>query len=79
MDTGATKNYVSRLFAQKAGARIEQFEVAKQVALAGGQRMAVYGKCKIPVQISGWQGTVEAIVMDLDAEFDLVLGMEWHR
>ena len=30
-------------------------------------------------EISGWQGTVEAIVMDLDVEFDLVLGLKWHK
>ena len=41
--------------------------------------MAVYRKCKIPVQISRWRGIVEVIVMDLDAEFELVLGMEWYR
>jgi len=41
--------------------------------------MTVYGKCTLPVQISGWQGHVEAIVIDLDAEFDLVLGRNWHK
>ena len=78
-DTGATKNYVSRIFAQKAGVPIEKFEMDKHVTLAGGGKMTVYGKCSLPVQISGWQGHVEAIVMDLDAEFDLVLGFNWHR
>ena len=78
-DTGATKNYVSRLFAQKAGVPIERFETDKHVSLAGGQKMVVYGKCRLPVQISGWQGYVDAVVLDLDAEFDLVLGRNWHR
>ncbi len=41
--------------------------------------MMVYGKCQLPVQISGWQGHVEAVVMDLNADFDLVLGLNWHK
>ena len=78
-DTGATRNYVSRAFAQRTGVTIEKFEVDKHVSLAGGQKMTVYGKCQLPVQISGWQGHVEAVVMDLDADFDLVLGLNWHK
>jgi len=78
-DTGATKNYISRAFAQRAGVMIEKFEVDKHVSLAGGQKMMVYGKCQLPVQISGWQGHVEAVVMDLDVDFDLVLRLNWHK
>ena len=37
-DTGATKNYVSRIFAQKAGVPIERFMVDKHVTLAGYYR-----------------------------------------
>jgi len=29
--------------------------------------------------MSDWQGEIEAIVIDLDAEFNLVLGLNWHR
>lgn len=52
-DTGATKNYVSRIFAQKAGVPIEKFVVDKHVTLAGGQKMTAYGKCHLPLQLSG--------------------------
>ena len=78
-DTGATRNYISRTFAQRANLSIEKFALEKQVSLAGGQKMVVYGKCKVPLQLSGWQEEIEAIVIDLDAEFDLVLGLNWHR
>jgi hypothetical protein len=76
-DTGATKNYVSRIFAQKPGVPIENFLMDKHVTLAGGQKMTAYGKCRLPLQLSGWQWSIEAIVMDLNAEFDLVLRFNW--
>ena len=41
--------------------------------------MTVYGKCKLPVQISEWQAHIEAIVIDLDAEFGFVLDRSWHK
>ena len=78
-DMGATRNYISRSFAVQANLPIEPFDIMKHVSLAGGRKMAVYGKCKIPIQMSDWQGEIEAIVIDLDAEFNLVLGLNWHR
>ena len=78
-DTGATRNYISRTFALRANLSIDPFEITKHVSLAGGQKMAVYGKCKVPIQMSDWHGEIEAIVIDLDAEFNLVLGLNWHR
>jgi len=78
-DTGATRNYISRAFVLQANLSIEQFDIMKHVSLAGGQKMAAYGKCKVPVQMSDWQGEIEAIVIDLNAEFNLILGLNWHR
>jgi Aspartyl protease len=75
-DTNATKNYVSRTFALAAGVPIESLEKASHVHLANGQDMVVYGQCDVSVQISSWRGIIKAIVIDLDAEFDLVLGLE---
>jgi len=51
-DTGATRNYISRAFALQANLSIDSFAATKHVSLAGGQKMAVYGKCKVPIQMS---------------------------
>jgi hypothetical protein len=51
-----------------------------EVALAGGQKMVVYGWCDIPLEMPwGWMEILRTYVLDLDAEFDIVLGMDWHK
>jgi hypothetical protein len=82
LDTiGATRNYISTAFAEKAGLSIRPFSAAllREVELAGGQRMVVRGTCEIPVDLGGWKETVVAYVVDLKAEFDVVLGVGWAR
>jgi hypothetical protein len=39
----------------------------------------VYGACRLPINVSGWQETITAYVLDLNAEFDVVLGLDWMR
>lgn len=39
--------------------------------------MVVRGDCEIPLGLGGWKETVTAQVVDLDAEFDIVLGVGW--
>src|SRR5271170_1397489 len=78
-DTGSTHNYISRAFALQGNLSIKQFDITKHISLAGGQTMAAYGKCKVPIQMSDWRGEIEAIVIDLNAEFNLILGLNWHR
>ena len=58
---------------------IQKFPVEKQVELAGGKKLTVYGTCRLPINISGWQETITAYVLDLNAEFDVVLGLDWMR
>ena len=79
-DTGATKCYSSRKYVQEAGLKVEKLDVPMEVSVAGGHRMSVYGKCDIPMEMpTGWKEIVQTYVLDLDAEFDIVLGMNWHR
>ena len=41
--------------------------------------MRNYGVVEIPLRIGDWYAKVEVNVMDLQADFDVVLGMDWHR
>jgi hypothetical protein len=66
--------------AEKAELLIWPLSAAQlEVELAGCQRMAVRGTCQIPLDLGGWKETVQAYVVDLKAEFDVVLGVGWAR
>src|SRR5437762_892107 len=47
------------------------------VRMASGQRMRVYGTTEFILQMSEWKGKVAAVVLDIQADFDIVLGMSW--
>ncbi len=49
------------------------------VHLPNGQTMKVYGTMDFELEILEWWGKVQAMVLELQADFDVVLGMEWHR
>src|SRR5271169_4372616 len=78
LDTGATRNYISRKFAEKANIKFKDTTELRNVRLPSGQDMKILGKCEFKLEMSEWSGMVEAIVLDLDAEFDIILGMLWH-
>jgi hypothetical protein len=79
LDTGATKNYILADYARRANIKFLEKSQARTVQLANGQQMKVLGYCTFDLKISEWEGTVDATILDIDAEFDVVLGMEWHR
>jgi hypothetical protein len=80
LDTGATKNYVSRRFAEKANLKFKDKGIAQRsVKLPNGRFMNVLGECEFLLGMSEWTGMVKATVLDLDADFDTILGMQWHR
>ena len=39
--------------------------------------MRVYGTTEFILQMSEWKGKVTAVVLDIQADFDIVLGMSW--
>ena len=77
MDTGTTRNYISRRFASRAGLSYEGVSTSKMVCLPNGQIMQVFGSTRFKIEMSEWNGPVKATVIELDADFDVVLGMEW--
>src|SRR5277367_314991 len=81
-DTGATKNYISARYAKKANLRFRKgvnADSLRSIRLPNGQDMKILGQCEFELKMSEWTGTVVATILDLDADFDIVLGMSWHR
>jgi hypothetical protein len=78
-DTGAIhKNYVSHKFFTKLGLPL-QTSKRRDAKLPNGQVMKVYGTIVLPVRLSEWQGDEEFSVIDLDTDFDMILGLPWHK
>ena len=75
-DTRATRNYVSQSYAKRAGLRIQETAV-RSVRVPNGHAMKVYGTTTFILQIGEWRGKVQAIVLDLKADFDVILGLQW--
>ena len=76
LDTGASRNYVSRAYAKRIGLQINSSPI-DVVNLPNGQVMRVYGTVEFTMDMSEWNGTIKATVLDMHADFDVVLGMEW--
>ena len=80
-DCGAVKTYISHSYAKKANVKFlkKPHDKDRKVKLPNGQEMQVLGYCQIYLKLSEWEGMVEAIILDILAEFDIILGMDWHR
>ena len=75
-DTGASRCGISRKYATRAGLKVQTTPV-RIVKLPNGQVMKSYGSVEFMLRMGEWQGMVTAMVLDMDADFDVVLGMEW--
>ena len=78
LDTDAIKNYISRKLAEKANLKFRRCgaQSNRSVKLPNGQKMKILGKCEFNLTMSKWTDTVVATVFDLNADFDVVLGMQ---
>jgi Retroviral aspartyl protease. len=81
-DTGANRNFISyrywkRIMGEKGA--VEREDSIKLVKLPNGQSMKVFGVCDVEVEIDEWREKIEVYVVELQCEFDLVLGLDWHR
>ena len=83
MDTGANRNFMSYRYWAKVFGKDKDVSKQKQrvktVLLLNGQTMAIYGIYDMNVEISEWHGRIQVCVADLQSEFDVVLGLNWHR
>ena len=78
-DTGATRNYISKKFALECNIKFKENlgNDAKSVLLPNNALMKVLGYCEIDLELGEWTGTIPVIILDMNADFDIVLGMEW--
>jgi Retroviral aspartyl protease len=79
LDTGATKNYISRRYAERANLKFMRMGDSQcSIRLPSGKLMRILGYCEFELKLSEWTGTVIAAILDLDADFDVILGLSWH-
>ena len=78
-DFGATRVYVSRKYAEQANLKFIRPEMSTVVKLASGQKMTILGYCSFDLTLGEWTGPVKAAILDIKADFDIVLGMQWFR
>ena len=76
-DTGAMRTYISRKYAEKANLQFKQKADSRcRISLPNGQ---VLGQCEFELKLSELSEMVLATVLELDTDFDIVLGLSWHR
>src|SRR4030095_12846387 len=68
-------------YAEKANLRFRDTVEPQRssVNLPNGQDMKILGECEFKLQMSEWTGMVMATVLELHTDFDIVLGLSWHR
>ena len=78
-NTKVIKNYIFRRFAEKVNLKFREYSLTLcSVKLLNDQIMKILSECEFTLTMSEWTGTMVAIVLDLEADFDVVLGMSWH-
>src|SRR5216110_3227951 len=79
-DIGATLTYISGDYAKHANIRfIKEASLSKAVHLPNGNKMEILGYCEFLMTMGEWSGWVQATILDLKAEFDVILGLNWFR
>jgi len=78
-DTGASSNYISSDYAHRANIRFLEKGNPGAVQLPGGAGMKILGRCEFLMKMGEWSGWVQATILDIKAEFDVILGLSWHR
>jgi Retroviral aspartyl protease len=76
-DCAATKNFISKDFALKSNVKFRKNTKPCTVKLPNGETMQVLGDCLLEITLSEWTGIVRATIIDMKADFDIVLGLEW--
>jgi len=41
--------------------------------------MKILGYCKFLMRMGEWEGWIQATILDIKAEFDVILGLSWYR
>src|SRR5436305_1387493 len=80
VNMGATRNYISARYAKRENLRFSRGDAnsLRNIRLPNGQNMKILGQCEFELKMSEWTGTVVATILDLEADFDVILGLSWH-
>jgi hypothetical protein len=78
-DTGATRVFISKKYALATNVKWLQKDKFHNVKLPNGDTIKVLGNCEFELQLSEWSGPVQATIIDIDADFDIVLGLDWFK
>jgi hypothetical protein len=75
-DSGATRVFLKKTYAEDSNIQFDKSQ-ARDVQLPNGSTMRIVGECNCDMMMSGWKRPVHGIIVDLQAEFDVVLGLNW--
>ena len=79
-DTGAIhQNYLSYSFFRTLSVSLAAAERQRATTLPNGQVMTVHGTIELPLRLSEWQGKVKFCILEMDTDFDMILGLPWHK
>ena len=79
-NTGAIhQNYLSYSFFRNLSLPLMVAGNQRAVKLPNGQIMTVHGTIELPLQLSEWQGKERFCVLEMDTDFDMILGLPWHK
>jgi hypothetical protein len=51
----------------------------RSIKLPNGQDMKILSLCEFELKTSEWTGMMVTTILDLEPDFDIVLGLSWHR
>jgi Retroviral aspartyl protease len=77
-DSGATRVFLKKTYAEDSNIRFDKSQ-ARDVQLPNGSTMRIVGECDFDMVMSSWKRPVHGIIVDLQANFDVVLGLNWLR
>ena len=76
-DSGATHCYVAESFVKAHG--FEMVPLSASLRLATGSSAKTVGLCTLNVNIQSYTGSVQAFLVRMNTEFDLILGQNWCK
>ena len=53
--------------------------MARAMLLPNGAEMNILSCCEFLMIMGEWPGWVQATILDIKAEFDVILGLSWYR
>ena len=78
-DPGATLVYINAEYARHSNVRFLEKTKSRTVSLPNGTEMKILGHCEFLMTMGEWSGWVQATILDMKAEFDVILGLSWYR